>query len=168
VVESRRNGSDGRTGGREASFGQLLRRYRGARGLTQQELAERSGLSVDAISVLERDLRTAPRTVTVEALARALQLDASEREALASAARARRRAPGFEPLGQAPDTTRVLDWTTGRILYSTVGHTIKVSVQPTGAALALGVVRTAPDGPSDVVIVPAAGTGAALHGAVLF
>jgi len=74
----------------------------------------------------------------------------------------------FEPLGEAPDTTRVVDWATGRVLYSTSGHTTKVSVQPSGAALALNVVRTAPDAPADLVIVPAARIGIVLPGAVLF
>src|SRR5690349_17520167 len=79
-------------GGETPSFGELLRGHRGARGLTQDELAERSGLSVDTISTLERGLRTAPRSGTVEALVRALRLDASERDALAAAARRSRRA----------------------------------------------------------------------------
>lgn len=68
-------------------FGTLLRRCRGARGLTQAELAERSGLSAQAISALERGARRAPRSTTIEALAQALLLDASEREALHVAAR---------------------------------------------------------------------------------
>jgi transcriptional regulator with XRE-family HTH domain len=71
------------------SFAELLRGFRGARGLTQEDLAERSGLSVYAISMLERGVRTAPRSSTVELLARALELDPAERAALAAAARAR-------------------------------------------------------------------------------
>jgi transcriptional regulator with XRE-family HTH domain len=91
-----------------APFGTLLRRYRGARGLTQAGLAERSGLSVQAISVLERGARRAPRTTTIELLAQALTLDASEREALHAAARdgappgraiAERAPTSLEPLG---------------------------------------------------------------------
>ena len=39
---------------RHASFGDLLRGYRVAAGVTQEELAERAGLSVRAISDLER------------------------------------------------------------------------------------------------------------------
>ena len=74
----------------------------------------------------------------------------------------------FEPLGKAPDTTRVLDWSTSRVLYSTNGHTTQASPQPTGAAMALSVRRTAPDGPTDVVIVPASGAAAVLPGAALF
>lgn len=70
------------------SFAVRLRRHRGSRGLTQEELAERSGLSLYAISMLERGVRRAPRAHTVEFLADALRLDPSERSALEAAARA--------------------------------------------------------------------------------
>jgi transcriptional regulator with XRE-family HTH domain len=79
------------------SFAELLRGFRGVRGLTQEELAERSGLSVYAISMLERGVRTAPRSSTVELLARALELDTAERAALAAAARARPARPAAVP-----------------------------------------------------------------------
>lgn len=83
------------------SFGTLLRRCRGARGLTQAELAERSGLSVQAISMLERGARRAPRTTTVELLVQALALDGSGREALHTAAldAAPPAAAGADPAG---------------------------------------------------------------------
>jgi transcriptional regulator with XRE-family HTH domain len=42
---------DGRT---TLAFGALLRRYRLAAGLSQEPLAARAGLSVDAIDLLER------------------------------------------------------------------------------------------------------------------
>jgi predicted ATPase/transcriptional regulator with XRE-family HTH domain len=74
------------------SFGQLLSAYRRAAGLTQEELAGRAGLSSDAVSLLERGLRTAPRSITVTLLAGALGLTPIEREAFAAAAR-RRPAP---------------------------------------------------------------------------
>jgi predicted ATPase/transcriptional regulator with XRE-family HTH domain len=70
---------------RSQSFGALLRRYRGARGLTQEELAERSGLSGHAISMLERGVRRAPYASTVECLAEALKLNAPQREAFVAA-----------------------------------------------------------------------------------
>jgi transcriptional regulator with XRE-family HTH domain len=68
-------------------LGGLLREYRSAANLTQEELAERAGLSVQAISMLERGARRTPRTNTVEALSDALRLDASQREMLVAAAR---------------------------------------------------------------------------------
>ena len=42
----------------ETEFGDLLRRYRTAAGLTQEELAERAGLSTRGISDLERGARS--------------------------------------------------------------------------------------------------------------
>src|SRR5215471_2390576 len=72
---------------RADSFAALLRRYRGAKGLTQEELAERSGVSVKAISMLERGVRTPPRATTVEFLAAALRLDEAERAAFDAARR---------------------------------------------------------------------------------
>ena len=56
------------------SFGDLLRQLRSAASLSQEELAERAGLSVRGISDLERDLRQAPRLETVRLLADALAL----------------------------------------------------------------------------------------------
>jgi predicted ATPase/transcriptional regulator with XRE-family HTH domain len=53
-------------------FGELLRRRRRAAGLTQEELAERAGLSVRGIADLERGVRRTPRLATVTLLGRAL------------------------------------------------------------------------------------------------
>ena len=65
-----------------SSFGALLKSYRQTAGLTQEALAERAGLSADAISTLERGLRLAPRRDTVRLLADALQLSAGDRAVL--------------------------------------------------------------------------------------
>ena len=46
--------------GKGSEFGSLLRRYRLAAGLTQEELAERANLSVQGISNLERGVRRLP------------------------------------------------------------------------------------------------------------
>ncbi|MGC2407058.1 MAG: tetratricopeptide repeat protein [Candidatus Cybelea sp.] len=62
-------------------FGALLRQFRLDAGLTQQQLAERAKLSVEAISTLERGARTRPYRDTVSLLGRALGLSA-ERQAL--------------------------------------------------------------------------------------
>lgn len=67
-------------------FGELLRRYRLAAGLSQQALGERSGLSVDAIAALERGRRRRPRAFTLRVLADSLQLDEPRRVALIDAA----------------------------------------------------------------------------------
>jgi predicted ATPase/DNA-binding XRE family transcriptional regulator len=62
-------------------FGALLRQFRLDAGITQQELAERAKLSVEAISTLERGVRTRPHRDTVILLGAALELS-PEREAL--------------------------------------------------------------------------------------
>jgi predicted ATPase/transcriptional regulator with XRE-family HTH domain len=77
-------------------FGELLAGHRCAARLTQEELAARAGLSVDAIGVLERGLRTAPRRSTVVLLAAALGLSPDDSEAFAAAARRRGAGPGGE------------------------------------------------------------------------
>ena len=51
----------------------VLRRLRERRGLTQQELAERAGLTPHAVSALERGTRTRPYPHTVRSLADALE-----------------------------------------------------------------------------------------------
>ena len=67
------------------NFGRLLRRYRSAAGLTQEELAYRSGLSVRALSNMERGRTTRPFGRSVRLLADALQLDEAARAQLTSA-----------------------------------------------------------------------------------
>src|SRR5690348_17316927 len=73
--------------GDEIAFGDLLRRQRVAAGLTQEELAERAGLSARGVSDLERGLRRAPHRATVVRLADGLGLAATERAVLADSAR---------------------------------------------------------------------------------
>lgn len=80
----------------EASLGERLRWLRAAAGLTQDELAERSGVSARSISNLERGLPHAPRRDTISRLADALDLAPGERAALLAAVR-RSRASGQLP-----------------------------------------------------------------------
>jgi non-specific serine/threonine protein kinase len=68
-------------------FGDVLRRYRLAAGLTQDELAERAGLSAHGISDLERGARRFPQQDTVARLSQALGLEASQRAELQAAGR---------------------------------------------------------------------------------
>ena len=65
----------------------LLKRYRLAAGLTQEELAERARLSVRGISNLERSVRRLPQHATVALLAEALHLTGADRAAFEAAAR---------------------------------------------------------------------------------
>ncbi|HEY7123581.1 MAG TPA: helix-turn-helix domain-containing protein [Ktedonobacterales bacterium] len=62
------------------SFGVLLRRARRDAGLTQAELAARARISVDTISLLERELTRAPQHETLALLAEALRLAPAEQE----------------------------------------------------------------------------------------
>jgi predicted ATPase/transcriptional regulator with XRE-family HTH domain len=73
----------------EDSFGALLRRVRKDAGLTQQELAERAGLSLNAVNALERGVRRHPYPHTVRSLADALGLSEEERASLLAAIPAR-------------------------------------------------------------------------------
>ena len=66
----------------EDGFGALLRKLRLARGLTQEELAERAGLSARGLSDLERGARQRPRPESFALLAEALDLDPAERAGL--------------------------------------------------------------------------------------
>ena len=69
-----------------ASFGALLKRYRLVAGLTQEALAERSGISLRAVSDLERDESRVPRQDTLALLADALGLTPEQRSELIAAA----------------------------------------------------------------------------------
>jgi predicted ATPase/transcriptional regulator with XRE-family HTH domain len=71
----------------ESGFGGLLRRYRVAAGLTQEELAERAGISTRGVSDLERGAHGLPRKDTLQLLLDALDLTATDRTTLVAAAR---------------------------------------------------------------------------------
>src|SRR5215208_6329511 len=77
--------------GERGSFARRLRRLRMAAGLTQQELADRAGVSVRAVSDLEREINQRPRRDTAAMLADGLQLPGAERDAFLAAAQPRPR-----------------------------------------------------------------------------
>jgi transcriptional regulator with XRE-family HTH domain len=60
--------------GSSETFGGVLRRFRERAGLSQEELAERAGLTANAIGALERGERQRPYPQTVRQLADALAL----------------------------------------------------------------------------------------------
>jgi predicted ATPase/DNA-binding XRE family transcriptional regulator len=74
------------------SFGTQLKRHRVAARLTQEQLAEQTGVSARTISDLERDLGHRPRKDTVTLLADALGLATADRTAFEAAARHERAA----------------------------------------------------------------------------
>ena len=71
------------------SFAELLKRCRRDAGLTQEELAERAGLSARAISDLERGINRTPFRNTMERLEQALELPQPERSVFERVARGR-------------------------------------------------------------------------------
>jgi tetratricopeptide (TPR) repeat protein/transcriptional regulator with XRE-family HTH domain len=74
------------TTGQSLTLGTLLRRARRAAGLTQEEMAERAGISLRTISDIERELNHTPRRDTMILLADALGLGGAERTDLVAAA----------------------------------------------------------------------------------
>jgi DNA-binding SARP family transcriptional activator/tetratricopeptide (TPR) repeat protein/DNA-binding XRE family transcriptional regulator len=74
-------------------FGSLVRTYRRAAGLTQQELAAKAGLSVAALRDFEQSRRHRPRANSLAALADALSLDPEQAASLGRAARLPPRPP---------------------------------------------------------------------------
>jgi predicted ATPase/DNA-binding XRE family transcriptional regulator len=84
------------------TFGELLRRYRDNADLTQEDLAERSGLTPQAIGLLERGERRRPHKYTVRKLAEGLELTGGDLAAFEAAARrpSARRTTAEEPSGR--------------------------------------------------------------------
>ncbi len=78
-------------------FGQMLRRYRAAANLSQEELAEQANLSARAISDLERGVKRTPHKETIELLANALALPPQKRALFVAAAR-----PALAPPATVP------------------------------------------------------------------
>jgi transcriptional regulator with XRE-family HTH domain len=73
--------------GTQIEFGDLLRRRRAVAGVTQEDLAGRTGLTPQAIGLLERGKRRHPHAYTVQKLAEALELEARELAEFQAAAR---------------------------------------------------------------------------------
>ncbi|MDQ5811262.1 MAG: helix-turn-helix domain-containing protein, partial [Actinomycetota bacterium] len=84
------------------TFGDLLRRHRDNAGLTQEDLAERTGLTPQAIGLLERGERRRPHRYTVQKLAEALELGGGDLAAFEAAAR---RPSARRPSARRPATT---------------------------------------------------------------
>ena len=69
------------------AFAELLRRYRASARMTQEELASRTGLTPQAIGLLERGERRRPHAYTVQVLGEALGLEGREFAEFEAAAR---------------------------------------------------------------------------------
>ncbi len=80
----------------QGSFGAQLKALREAAGFTQEELATIAGLSVHAVSALERGQRRRPQVDTVRALSAALDLTGPTRDHLLTTARTSAQAGSLE------------------------------------------------------------------------
>jgi predicted ATPase/DNA-binding XRE family transcriptional regulator len=83
------------------SFGAQLKALRESAGYTQEELATLAGLSVHAVSALERGERQRPHVETVRALSAALELTGVTRDAFVGSARAPANDAAVDELGGA-------------------------------------------------------------------
>jgi predicted ATPase/transcriptional regulator with XRE-family HTH domain len=92
----------GEEGSASVAFAALLRQFRLRAGLSQQMLADRAMLSVQAVSALERGYRKVPYRETLERLADALSLTAEARVALERSARRARSSRTAEPEAPPP------------------------------------------------------------------
>ncbi len=111
---------------RAESLKSLLRRFRFRAGLSQEQLAEKAGLSPAAVGALEQGVRQRPHPNTTAALADALQLSPVERMALLEAtglAEQRRTAVVLAParhtrvpippaplIGRAQEQSEIREW----------------------------------------------------------
>jgi transcriptional regulator with XRE-family HTH domain len=91
------------------SLGELLRSYRIAAGLTQEELAARSGLSVRTLSDIERDRTARPYWNSVERIAEVLRLCGATRQHFFDTARGH-----SATLAIVPDIRQSADWAADR------------------------------------------------------
>ena len=80
--------SHGQSGDPPSRIGQLIKRYREMRGMTQRELATAAGLSVGGLRDLEQGRTSFPQWRTVECLIVALGIDPDQRAGLLLAWRA--------------------------------------------------------------------------------
>ena len=107
--DTRRSDATPLTGARRAidpsppPLGDQLKRHRLTAGLSQEELAARSGVSARSIGNMERGVRHRPRRDTLRLLAEALELSAPDRDRFEAAARRWAAADPAPPsVGQLP------------------------------------------------------------------
>jgi len=86
-----------------SAFGTLLKQYRQAASLTQEALAERANVSIEAVGTLERGTRQSPRLETIKLLAEALCLSEQQHAALVTAAPRHRRPHDIPDDAPQPD-----------------------------------------------------------------
>jgi predicted ATPase/DNA-binding XRE family transcriptional regulator len=153
--------------GAPGSFGARLKSLREAAGFTQEELATIAGLSVHAVSALERGQRRRPHVETARALSAALDLTGPTRDAFLGSARAPTLATAVDELSGAslPLSLTVLlgrdgDVQTLRHWLAEPAFRLITLIGPGGVGktrLALELARgIADEGPTRVMFVPLA------------
>lgn len=127
------------------TFGDRLLHHRKNAGLSQEELSERSGVSVRAISDMERGRARSPQRRTTEALLNALELGEREREELRRLARTGRVAlPGpvwslpmyvADLVGRDPELFTIAEKRSGLVVVHGAAGTGKTSLAVRAAHL---------------------------------
>ena len=156
--------------GPPGSFGTQLKALRETAGFTQEELATMAGLSVHAVSALERGERRRPHVDTLRALSAALDLTGAARDVLFESARARAHNTAVDelnaaelPLAPTALLGRDADVQTLRQWLADPGARLITLIGPGGVGktrLALEIARAiSTEGTARVVFVPLAATG---------
>ena len=114
-------------------FATLLRRYRRRSGLTQGELAERAGLSLGAVGLLERGITLSPQKATVDMLSAGLALPPDEASALLELSRVSRRTDEDDLPRTAAQTT--LDGSLPVPLTAVIGRAHEAAMLQTAASV---------------------------------
>ncbi|WBQ07208.1 ATP-binding protein [Kribbella sp. CA-293567] len=133
------------------TLAELLRKYRLEAGLTQASLAEKAGLSEQAISLLERGTRRRPRAETIEALTKAMELGPDDLRRFSLASRAPRRSAAESPVPRT-EAPRMLPRQLPPSLSDFTGRTTEV-------AELVGLFRPAGDPPESVQLAAVTGMG---------
>lgn len=131
----------------EPTFASLLRGHREAAGLSQEELAERAGVSRRGVSDLERGLKRRPHRDTIARLADALELPALEQATFEAAGRGWRLPAGLsgEPIF-APSG----EWAVGNFLSAQPRH--RLVARETEMARLLAALETVQLGSGQLVL----------------
>jgi non-specific serine/threonine protein kinase len=123
------------------SFGDKVREHRRSAGLTQEELAERAGVSPRSISEMERGGAHVPRRDTVALLARALNLVGPERSAFEALVHRRPRAATLATDTRDDPVARTVPHNLPRALTSFIGREAELeqvaNLLPTAALLSI-------------------------------
>jgi predicted ATPase/transcriptional regulator with XRE-family HTH domain len=155
-------------------FSEMLRRSRERSGLSQEALAERTGLTAKAISALERGERRRPYPRTLNLLATALDLTAAERATLVTLARGAPPAPPLEPAHPTADASAPVAPPLAPLPTPLTSHIGRDSERAAATALLAGGARlltvTGPGGvgKTRLALAVAVGLGAAFPDGVAF